>query len=117
MQKVFAGIVSTVALLIPVSLVFADTEVSATTLRNPLQYNSLPALLTGILDVVITIATPILVLFIVYIGFKFVAAQGNPEKIKEARKFLLWALVGALIILGAKALAIAIQATVIQIQG
>lgn len=49
---------------------------------------------------------------LVYVGYLFVVARGNPGEIEAARKALLWTLIGALILLGAKAIAIGIQQTV-----
>jgi hypothetical protein len=48
----------------------------------------------------------------VYIGFLFVTAQGNETKIKNARGYLFTTIIGALILLGAEAIAQGIQATV-----
>jgi heme/copper-type cytochrome/quinol oxidase subunit 2 len=81
-------------------------------LCNPLAFTSLWDFLQGILQAIITIGFPIIVLFIVYIGFQFIQAQGNSDKLKEVKKSFFWAVVGALIILGAQALSFAIQATV-----
>jgi hypothetical protein len=54
---------------------------------------------------------------IVFVGYKFIAAQGNSTKIEEARNMLLWTVVGALILLGAQAIAMGIQATVTALTG
>lgn len=83
------------------------------TLINPLKGGaSLESFLNNILDFVIRIGAIIVVLMLVYVGFLFVTAQGNETKITEARKALLWTVVGALILLGAKAIALGITATV-----
>ncbi|MDO8593341.1 MAG: TrbC/VirB2 family protein [bacterium] len=83
------------------------------TLINPLQGGgSLESFLNNILAFVIRIGTIIVVLMVVFVGYKFVAAQGKEEAIREARQMLLWTVVGALILLGAQAIAIAIKATV-----
>ena len=86
-------------------------------LKNPLQYPRISAFLSAVLKLVAEIAFPILVLFLVYIGFLFVTAQGNSEKITEAKKYLWWAIIGSLLILGASVLSQAIQGTVNQIEG
>jgi len=52
---------------------------------------------------------------IVHSGILFVAAQGNPEKLSRAKSALVWVLIGALVILGSKALAHAIEATVAEL--
>lgn len=82
-------------------------------LFNPLGANStLPVLLSAILALVVRIGTFVVIFMLVYVGYLFVIARGAPGKIEEARRALLWTVVGALILLGAQALAIGIQATV-----
>ncbi|MEJ0053412.1 MAG: hypothetical protein WDN10_01640 [bacterium] len=81
-------------------------------LTNPLGFSTIPDFLNAVLDLVIQIGGIVIVLMLVYVGFKFVTAQGAEEKIKEAREALLWTVVGALILLGAKAISLGIQATV-----
>jgi len=49
---------------------------------------------------------------LVYVGYLFVTARGNDTKLTTAKSALLWTVVGALILLGAEAIALAIQATV-----
>lgn len=96
------------------------TSGSGVTLINPLKGvdcasgngNCLAAFLNSILDFIIQIGTILIVLMVVYVGFKFVVAQGAPAKIEEARTMLLWTLVGALVLLGAKAISLGILATV-----
>lgn len=84
-----------------------------TTLINPLQGGgSLEDFLLNILEFVIRIGTIVVILMTVFVGYKFVAAQGEPGKITEARSMLLWTVVGALILLGSQAIAIGIKATV-----
>ena len=68
--------------------------------------------LNRILAFVIRIGTVVVILMLVFVGYKFVAAQGEPGKITEARQMLLWTVVGALILLGAQAIAKGIEATV-----
>ena len=81
-------------------------------LQNPLQATDLVTLLNEILGYVIQIGTIFLVLMLIYVGFQFVMAQGNPEKVQSARSALLWTAIGGLLLLGAKALALVIVATV-----
>jgi Type IV secretion system pilin len=86
---------------------------SGITLINPLgSGGSLESFLGNILDFVIRIGTIVVILMLVFVGFKFVTAQGSDTKITEARGMLLWTVVGALILLGAKAIQVGITATV-----
>ncbi|MFA5942283.1 MAG: hypothetical protein WC798_01270 [Candidatus Paceibacterota bacterium] len=83
------------------------------TLVNPLGEGvGLFGLLDKILQLVVRIGTIAIILILVYIGYLFVAARGVPGKIEEARRALLWTVVGALILLGAQAIALGISATV-----
>ncbi|MGH7175209.1 MAG: TrbC/VirB2 family protein [Minisyncoccia bacterium] len=83
-----------------------------TTLLNPLSAGtSLSTLLQDILGFVIKIGAVVVVLMLVYVGFLFATAGGNESQITKAREALLWTVVGALILLGAQAIASGIQAT------
>jgi hypothetical protein len=99
----------------PVALVQAQTTgYNTINLVNPLgEGTTLNSFLLKILSIVTdTIGPVIVILMLVYVGFLFVAAQGNSTKISAAREMLLWTVVGALILLGAKAIAMGIEATV-----
>jgi hypothetical protein len=90
----------------------AQTGVSGGGLTNPLKDSDLVSLLNDLLNFAITIGGIAIVLMLVFVGFKFVAAQGNDSKLTEARTMLFWTVVGALILLGAKAIEAGVQATV-----
>jgi heme/copper-type cytochrome/quinol oxidase subunit 2 len=60
----------------------------------------------------VRIGTIVVILMLVYVGFLFVVARGSDTKLSEARQALLWTIVGALILLGAQAISLGIQATV-----
>lgn len=92
------------------SLIFAQAG-----LTNPLEasgVNNFSQLLRIVLSAVIAITFPIIVLFLVYTGFLFLTAQGDVKKISDARTYLLYTIIGGLIVLGSYALSLAIQSTV-----
>jgi len=74
-------------------------------LKNPLKVGSIQELLSAILGVVIVIATPIVVFFIIYAGFFYVTARGNTQQVQQATTALTYAIIGGLLILGSFALA------------
>ena len=82
------------------------------TIANPLSSKTLIELIQKILEGVLKIGMPIVVLAIIYCGFLFVSAQGNPEKLGEAKRALLYTLIGAAILLGSWAIALLITSTV-----
>ncbi len=83
-------------------------------LCNPLKnISSLDGLLSAVLNAIVTVLAPIfLTLAFIYVGFLFVMAQGNAEKISGAKTALIWTVIGALILLGANAIGLVIKSTV-----
>lgn len=82
------------------------------TLCNPLQFSDLVSVIVAIADILLILAVPIIIIFIVYAGFLYVTAQGNSSKIQDAHRALLYALIGGAIILGAKVISAIIANTV-----
>jgi hypothetical protein len=82
------------------------------TLNNPLKAQSISQFLIDLIDVLLVFALPLIVLFIMYAGFLYVTAQGNPGKITTAHTALLWAVVGGVIVLGAKLIVTVIEGTI-----
>lgn len=74
-------------------------------LINPIKVSSIAELLQAILGVVIVLATPVIVFFIIYAGFLYVTAQGNAEQVKQATRALTYAIIGGVIIIGSVAIA------------
>lgn len=89
----------------------------AVTLNNPLEASGItdiPSLLAAILAIVQIIAIPIVVLFIIYAGFLYVTASGKPDQIATAHRAVLYALIGAVLIVGATVLIEVVNQTVAQ---
>ncbi len=59
----------------------------------------------------VKIGAIVVVLMVVFVGFKFVMAQGVATEITAARDMFLWTVVGAIILLGAQLIADSIQLT------
>lgn len=81
-------------------------------LVNPLKFDSISGLLLGIIDILLVFALPLIVLYIMYAGYLYVVARGNPGKISEAHQALLWAVIGGVLVLGAKLIVDVVQGTV-----
>lgn len=94
--------------------VFAD-DCPENKLCNPINFPNLTSFFLAIVNVVIKYGALLIVLMIVYAGFKFVVAQGNSEKVSEARKMLTWIVVGAFVLLGVYVIRAAICGTIGQL--
>lgn len=79
---------------------------------NPIKANSLTEFFEMIIDVLLVFAVPLIVFFIIYAGFLYVTARGNEGTIQKAHMALLFAVIGGVIILGAKVLISVISGTV-----
>jgi len=87
-------------------------------ITNPLNnVKTIQELIGKILNLVVQIGLPIIVLMIIYAGFKYVTARGNPEKIKEAHDAILWTVIGAAVVLGAAVISHAISGTITSLGG
>jgi Type IV secretion system pilin len=94
-------------------IVNTNSGASSQAVTNPLGgINSFCGLIKALLTAVIQIGIPIAVLFIVYAGFKFVLARGNPGELEKAKMGLFYTLIGIGIFLGAWLLAMVIANTV-----
>lgn len=88
------------------------TAANSVTIQNPLKVDSLTALLQLVLKAVVYLGTIALTLALIWVGFMFVMARGNAEKLSTARSALVWTIIGGLILLGAQAIGLVIQSTV-----
>jgi len=72
--------------------------------KSPLAFSSFEDFLVAILNIIIIIATPIVVLAIIYAGFLYVTARGNVQQTQQATRALTYSIIGGVLILGALAL-------------
>lgn len=107
-----------VSFFLPVFFVYAEkcTPNDATgKICNPIDAESVQGLIKTILEGAIKIGIPVIALAIIYSGFLFVKARGNPKEIETAKSSITYTLIGAAILLGAWALAQLISDTVLSL--
>lgn len=63
-------------------------------------------------NVIMPIAAVAVVFWIIWAGFNFITAQGNPAKIEVAKRRLLWSLIGAGVLLGAVGISAVVENTI-----
>lgn len=104
--KIYA--LATTSFLLTFSEVYAQATPPATAavkLVNPLKVTSIEELLVSILNILIVLAIPVIVFFIIYAGFLYVTARGNAQQIEQATRSLTYAIIGGVLIIGAVAIA------------
>jgi len=75
---------------------------------NPIQAQTFGQLVEAIAKAITAIGIPLVAIFLVWSGFLFVTARGNEEQLKRAKATFFWSLVGGAVVIGARALAVAI---------
>lgn len=89
-------------------------------LQNPLAgggIDNIPDLVRSILDILLEVGITIVALAIIYAGYKFIAAQGNPTELEKAKQTLKYVLIGAAILLAAYVIAETVVGTINAIRG
>lgn len=82
-------------------------------LQNPLKVGSVQGVVYLAVDIGVWLGVCFAILAIIWVGFQMVLAQGKPEKIEEARKWLLYIIVGLAILISAKVIVEIIKTTFI----
>ncbi|MFA5651857.1 MAG: hypothetical protein WC933_00640 [Candidatus Paceibacterota bacterium] len=85
---------------------------AATTIANPLgNLNDIPSFVAKILGYIVKIGGVFAIFMFILSGYKFVVAQGNPEKLKDARTTFINTCIGVAVLLGAQLIASIIVGT------
>lgn len=94
--------------------VVISPSVGTIVIKNPFKGgNSIEGFIRLIVnDILMPIGGVVAVLMIMYAGFQYVTAGGDPGKIKTAHQALLWAVIGAVILLGAWVISQSISGTI-----
>ena len=69
----------------------------------------LPTLVDNVLKAAVILLGPVVTIMLLYSGFLFVTAQGNVENLTKAKKALMYSLIGAALVLGARGLSLVVQ--------
>ena len=72
----------------------------------------LPTFIHTLLTLAIQIGIPFSAVSFIWVGFTFVTANGDEGKITKAKEAFTWTVIGTMILVGAWALATAIQGTI-----
>ena len=97
--------------IIPLFIVFVPVLARAQYV-NPISFGTIPEFIEALLIFLVTIGTLVLVVMVVYAGFMFITAQGQPEKLKTAKSAFFWVVIGGALVLGAWALSLVVKETI-----
>ncbi len=74
-----------------------DYDASVGSFFNPLETESVPALVASAVKILLSLAGMVAVLVIIIAGFRMVAGGGNPDEIKKAKAAITWAIIGLVV--------------------
>lgn len=75
---------------------------------NPIQAGTFEEVVLKIAQLLVKIGIPLASIFIVWAGFLFVTARGDPKQLETAKTTFYWTIIGAALVVGAYAIATAI---------
>ncbi|MBI4217378.1 MAG: hypothetical protein HY603_01055 [Parcubacteria group bacterium] len=107
MKKIVTSVAPALLLLGVATLAFATTEQVAPV--GPTTVQELLNVLDKVVNLVFTGLIILSVFFIIFAAFQFVTAGGDPAAIVQARQKLIWAAVGIIVALIARALPVVIR--------
>jgi len=80
-------------------------------ISNPLKVDNVVDFISLVLSEIVRVGAILCVLALVYVGYLFVEARGNQEKISSAKKALWGTIIGIALLLGAQVIASIIKGT------
>lgn len=80
-------------------LVVGNIASAQISIPNPLGCDDVGCVLQRIANFLLIIATPILTIMVLWAGYLFLTSAGNEQKVADARKALVWAVIGFAIVL------------------
>ena len=86
----------------PVNVVNTSGQSQTFTIANPLKVDSIGGLVSLAVEIFTYIVILFGVLMLVWVGFQYILARGNTERMKELSKWLTWIVVGIAIVIGAR---------------
>lgn len=118
-SKFFVSGIVTMTFIVPFLVQAADVSTYGQPAKepipivNPFKQDTIKSLIEVIVkDILMPVGGVVAVVMIMWAGFLYVTAGGDPGQITKAHEALKWAVIGAAILLGAWVISTAIQGTI-----
>jgi len=90
-KTTFVNIVTFFAFLVLATPAFADTA----------GVSQIQTFIQGVIQVLVTLAGLVSVIFFVWGGFGYITSSGNPEALDKSKKTIMYSAIGLVVVLGA----------------
>ena len=84
-----------------------------TKLDNPISANNIKELLLQVVDLAINIGLVVSVLMFVWVGFKFIWAQGNQSELSDAKEWFFYVVIGTALLISSKVIVEVLSTTLV----
>ncbi len=84
-----------------------------TPLQNPLKVDSVKDVIFLAVDIAIYLGTAFAVLALIFVGFQFIAAQGNQNKLIDAKRWFFSVIIGFAVLISAKVIVEIVKNTLV----
>ncbi len=82
-------------------------------LQNPLKVDSIEAVILLVVDIMVYVGVSFAILAMIFVGFKFVTAQGKPDEITKAKEWFMWIIIGLAVLISAKVIVEIVKNTLV----
>ena len=96
-------------LIIFISFLFFANFVQANTTIDPTGPGSFKELIEAFIEIIRNIVAPLAAVMVIIAGILYATSAGNPERIQQAKDFLIYAIIGVIIVLIAQAVITTIE--------
>lgn len=86
-----------------------DTPPVGDGLRNPLNFETIPEVLSRVAGFLFSVAIPIVTIMILYGAFQLLTAGGSDDRVTKGRKTITWAVIGLVVVLVAGGIATLVE--------
>lgn len=91
-------------LVLSLGVLLISVPVFAQELENPMKADSLTGIIANVSGWVFALASPLTILMGIWAAVLFISAGGSPDKIKQGKQTLTWAVIGLAVVLLANSL-------------
>lgn len=101
-KLIYIWFIVTGVLVMPLWIFGASLTGGENEIGNPIKSQTFDQLLSNFFNKINPVVMLVAMFFVLLSGYKFLTAQGEPGKIKEAQQMFLWTAIGVAIIVGAQ---------------
>jgi hypothetical protein len=103
MKKSYLFLIILVLFIIPIEIAAAFSATSVIEFKNPLKATTTEEIIDAITNLILALAMVLVPLMVIVGGFYFITSAGEAAKVEKAKKIFVYALIGFLVALFAKA--------------